>query len=125
MPKEVSRLDDVVKPWTSVEISCMRLLNVQMAAALTTSTAQTASAQYTLWRRRQLRRPSRKTTPRMGSSIQLLRVSDIQVAQMASATANSFTPVSTRGQRVLAPQPSDSSVMPPNSSTMFANATAL
>ncbi|MNL11412.1 hypothetical protein D3C87_1322470 [compost metagenome] len=103
----------------------MRLLNVQMAAALAISATQTASAQYTLWRRLQLRRPSRKTSPRIGNSIQLLRVSDCQVAYIVSATANSFTPVSIRGQRVLAPHPRDNSVMPPNSKVMFANATAL
>ncbi|MNR68078.1 hypothetical protein D3C85_1924250 [compost metagenome] len=72
-----------------------------------------------------MRRPSRKTKPRIGSSIQLLRVSDCQVAYTDSATASSFTPVSIRGQRVLAPHPRDSSVMPPNSNVMFANATAL
>ncbi|MNL40725.1 hypothetical protein D3C87_1630950 [compost metagenome] len=125
MPKDVSRLADVAKPWTSFEISCIRLLNVQMAAALATSATQTAKAQYTLWRRFQLRRPSRNTSPKMGSSIQLLRVSDIQVAMTDNTTTSSFTAVSRRGQRVAGPKPRDKSVMAPNNSVMFAKATAL
>ncbi|MNU02596.1 hypothetical protein D3C72_2463540 [compost metagenome] len=61
----------------------------------------------------------------MGSSIQLLRVSDIHVAHTARAAASSFRPVSRRGHRDPGPQPSDSRVMLPNSSTMLAKATAL
>ncbi|MNT73728.1 hypothetical protein D3C72_2124710 [compost metagenome] len=96
-----------------------------MAAALATSATQTAKAQYTLCRRCQFRKPSRNTTPRMGSSIQLLRVSDNQVAMTDSTTANSFTATSARGQRVEGPKPRDKSVMPPNNSVKFANPTAL
>ncbi|MOA63076.1 hypothetical protein D3C78_1886750 [compost metagenome] len=61
----------------------------------------------------------------MGSSIQLLRVSDIQVAMTDNTTTNSFTAVSRRGQRVEGPKPRDKSVMAPNNSVMFAKATAL
>ncbi|MOA61615.1 hypothetical protein D3C78_1867990 [compost metagenome] len=66
-----------------------------------------------------------KISATIGSSIQLLRVSDTQVAYTASVAAASLTAFSARGQRVEAPQPSDNNVIMPNSSVMFANDTAL